>query len=102
MHVAFLRYTDKMKVLRNAAARLKDNPLNGNVIGISEDFAKKNPKTEARARALQKVSKEETRCRPESLHWIPCNTEICRRKWHRTVGTQEQAKLRREMEEAMS
>ena len=81
MHVAFLRYTDKMKVLRNAAARLKDNPLNGNVIGISEDFAKKNPKTEARARALQKVSEEETRCRPESLHWIPCNTEICRRKW---------------------
>lgn len=37
MHVAFLRYTDKMKVLRNAAARLRDNPLNGNVIGISED-----------------------------------------------------------------
>ena len=41
IHVAFLRYTDKMKVLRNAAARLKDNPLNGIVIGISEDFAKK-------------------------------------------------------------
>lgn len=79
MHVAFLRYSDKMKVLRNAAARLKDNPLNGNVIG--NVIAKKNPKTEARARALQKVSKEETRCRPESLHWIPCNTEICRRKW---------------------
>ena len=39
--VAFLRYTDKMKVLRNAAARLKGNPLNGNAIGISEDFAKK-------------------------------------------------------------
>ena len=41
MHVAFLRYTDKMKVLRNAGARLKDNPLNGNVIGISEDSQKK-------------------------------------------------------------
>ena len=41
MHVAFPRYTDKMKVLRNAAARLKDNPLNGNVIGISEDYAKR-------------------------------------------------------------
>ena len=41
IHVAFLRYTDKMKVLWNAAARLKDNPLNGIVIGISEDFAKK-------------------------------------------------------------
>ena len=41
VHVAFLRYTDKMKILRNAAARLKDNLLNGNVIGISEDFAKR-------------------------------------------------------------
>ena len=39
--MAFLRYTDKMKVLSNAAARLKDNPLNGKLIGISEDFAKK-------------------------------------------------------------
>ena len=73
IHVAFLRYTDKMKVLRNAAARLKDNPLNGNVIGISEDFAKKNSTAEAGARALQKVSKEET-C-------ISCNTEICRCQW---------------------
>ena len=45
MHVAFLRYMDKMKVLRNAAARLKDNPLYGNVIGISEDFAKKKNKS---------------------------------------------------------
>ena len=41
IHVAFLRYTDKMKVLTNAAARLKDNPLGGKLIGVSEDFAKK-------------------------------------------------------------
>ena len=26
---------------KDAAARLKDNPLNGNVIGISEDFAQR-------------------------------------------------------------
>ena len=37
MHVAILWYTDKMKVLRNAAAHLKDNLLNGNAIGKSED-----------------------------------------------------------------
>ena len=36
IHVAFLRYSDKMKILRNAAARLKDNPLNRNVIDIKE------------------------------------------------------------------
>ena len=41
IHVAFLRYTDKAKVLSNAAARLKDNPFQGNLIGIGADFAKK-------------------------------------------------------------
>ncbi|KAL9963744.1 hypothetical protein ACROYT_G027278 [Oculina patagonica] len=41
IHVALLRYTDKMKVLSNAASRLKDNRYDGNVIGISADFAKK-------------------------------------------------------------
>ena len=41
IHVSFLRYVDKMKVLYNAAARLKNNPLGGNLIGISEDFVKK-------------------------------------------------------------
>ena len=29
VHVAFLRYTDKVKILSNAAARLKDNPYQG-------------------------------------------------------------------------
>ena len=51
IHVAFLRYTDKMKVLTNAAARLKDNPLNRNIIGISEDFAKRT-REEKGARAM--------------------------------------------------
>ena len=41
IHVAFLRYTDKVKILSNAAARLKDNPLQGNLIGICADFAKR-------------------------------------------------------------
>ena len=42
IHVAFLRYTDKMKVLTNADARLKDiNPLGGKLIVISEDYANK-------------------------------------------------------------
>ena len=31
VHVAFLRYTDKVKILSNAAARLKDNPYQGNL-----------------------------------------------------------------------
>ena len=49
IHVAFLRYTDKAKVLANAAARLKGNPYNGNIIGIGADFAKK---TQDRRKAL--------------------------------------------------
>ena len=40
IHVAFLQYTDKMEVLASAAVRLKDNPFRGNIIGISEYFAK--------------------------------------------------------------
>ena len=40
MHVAFLRYTDKVKILSNAVARLKGNPYQGNLIGIGADFAK--------------------------------------------------------------
>ena len=44
IHVAFLRHSNKMKVISNAAARLKDNPLGGKLIGISEDFRKENPK----------------------------------------------------------
>ena len=38
--MAFLRYTDKVKILSNAAARLKDNPYQGNLIGVGADFAK--------------------------------------------------------------
>lgn len=49
IHVAFLRFTDKAKILSNAAARLKDNPFHGNLIGIGADFAKK---TQERRKAL--------------------------------------------------
>ena len=49
IHVAFLRHTDKLKILANAAARLKGNPYNGNIIGIGADFAKK---TQQRRKAL--------------------------------------------------
>ena len=41
IHVSFLRYTDKVKILSNAAARIKDNPFQGNLIGIGADFAKR-------------------------------------------------------------
>ena len=49
VHVAFLRYTDKVKILSNAAGRLKDNPYQGNLIGIGADFAKE---TQERRKAL--------------------------------------------------
>ena len=63
-------------------AHLKDNPLNGNVIGTSKDYAKRTQLTAAaRAGALQKVSKEETWRQRESLHRISGSTEICRCQW---------------------
>lgn len=103
MHVAFLRYTDKMKVLRNAAARLKDNPLNGNVIGISEDFAKKTQRRRQELVPYRKFLKKRLGVDrkvyigyPAILKYVDVNGR------HRTVGTEELAKLRREMEEAMS
>ena len=49
VHVAFLRYTDKVKILSNAATRLKDNPYRGKLIGIGADFAKE---TQERQKAL--------------------------------------------------
>ena len=49
VHEAFLRYTDKVKILSNAAARLKDNPYQGKLIGVGADFAKE---TQERRKAL--------------------------------------------------
>lgn len=49
IHTAFLRYTDKIKVLSNAAARKKDNPFHGNSIVIGPEFAKE---TQERRKAL--------------------------------------------------
>ena len=48
IHVAFLRYTDKVKILSSAAARLRDNPFRGNVIGIGPDYANNIHNTDER------------------------------------------------------
>ena len=41
VHVAFLKYTDKVKILSNAATRLKDNPYQSKkLIGVGADLAK--------------------------------------------------------------
>ena len=49
IHVAFLRYTEKFKILSNAAARPRDNPFCGNLICVEDDFLKK---TRERRKAL--------------------------------------------------
>ena len=49
IHVAFLKYSDKTKILANAAVRLKDNPFHGNLIRIAADFTKD---TQERRKAL--------------------------------------------------
>ena len=64
--LAFLKYTDKTKILANAAVRLKDNPFHGSLIGIGADFAKD---TQERRKALIPFKKhlqkklEEQECR---------------------------------------
>ena len=40
IHVALLRYPDKQFILKNAAAKLKDNPYLGAKIFISDDVSK--------------------------------------------------------------
>ena len=103
MHIAFLRYADKMKVLKNAAARLKDNPLNGNAIGISEDFAKRTQRRRQELVPYRKFLKKKLGddrkvyiAYPAILKYVDANGR------HRIVGTEELAKLRHEMEEAKS
>ena len=54
IHVAFLRYTDKMSVLTKAASSLKDNPFKDCLIGVSEDFGKK---TREKRKKLEKCRK---------------------------------------------
>ena len=49
IHVAFVRYPDKMKIMANAAARLKNDPFDGNLIGFGADFSKE---TQERRKAL--------------------------------------------------
>ena len=54
IHVAFVRYPDKMKIMANAAARLKNNPFDGNLIGFWADFSKE---TQERRKALVRFKK---------------------------------------------
>ena len=54
IHVAFVRYPDKMKIMANAAARLKNNPFDGNLIGFGADFSKE---TQERRKALVRFKK---------------------------------------------
>ena len=82
IHLAFLRYADKVNILSNAAATLKDNPFRGNLIGIRADFAKK---TQERRKALIPFEKqlqiEEVRERKQNFHFIPSYAKVPRSEW---------------------
>ena len=65
IHVAFLRYTDKMSVLTKAASSLKDNPFKDCLIGISEDFGKKT--TEKRKRFEKCTKRLQTKLAPSKV-----------------------------------
>lgn len=99
IHVAFLRYTDKMKVLSNAALRLKDNPFVGNIIGISEDFAVRTQAQRKELLPYKKFLKKKFGvdgkvyiAYPATLKYVDVNGR------HKTVRSKELADLSEEME----
>ena len=61
IHVAFLKYTDKTKILKNAAVRLKDNTFHGNLIGIGAESVASSRFLEPRTAKLVN-SFEEVNC----------------------------------------
>jgi len=77
-HVAFLRYTDKMKVLTNAAARLKDNPLGGKTDWYKWRFCEENPRRKEGALSSQETSEEEAWRRFQGVYRVSRNFEIHR------------------------
>ena len=46
VYVAFLRSTDKVKILSNAAVRLKDNPYQGNLLALEPTLQKRHRSVE--------------------------------------------------------
>ena len=61
IHEAFLRYTDKARILSNVATRLKDIAFQGNLIGIGADCAKKTQEQRRKLVPYKKTSTEEDR-----------------------------------------
>ena len=97
IYVAFLRYTDKMKILVNAAARL--NPFQGNLIGIGADFSKE---TQECRKALVPFKKhlqkkiEEQECKvligyPATLKYLDSKDKV------KAVGNEELKNMESEM-----
>ena len=100
IHVAFLKYSDKTKILANAAVRLKDNPFPGNLIGIAANFAKD---TQEHRKALipfkkhlqKKLEKQECRvfiAYPSRLKYSDSKGKVI------TVRNEELKKMESEME----
>ena len=90
MHVAFLRYTDKVKILSNAATRLNDNPYQGKLIGIGADFTKE---TQERRKALSFHCVERPIAYPTILKYLDENGKP------KMVRDEDLKKLKGEMQE---
>lgn len=95
IHVAFVRYPDKMKIMANAAARLKNNPFDGNLIGFGADFSKE---TQECRKALVPFKKhlqkkiEEQECKvlidyPATLKYLDSKDKV------KAVGNEELKKI---------
>ena len=88
IHVAFLRYTDKVKILSNAAARIKDNPFQGNLIGIGADFAKRTQERRKELVPYKKTYTEEDGAGKKGFHCLPRHPEVPGREWPGEYSTE--------------
>ena len=85
IHIAFLRYTDKISVLKNAASSLKNNPFKEKAIGISKDFGKtENEREKEGTRVAQETIADEASLRQKrKKSALCCGSKAQQRRSHK-------------------
>ena len=78
VHVAFLKYTDKVKILSNAAARLKDNPYQSKKLIAWRwcRLRKRDTGASKDPHPFQETFKKQAWARTQSFHCLPRYFEV--------------------------